>query len=156
MGRKGNRPNSPRQDVRTMDSREKVRLLGAEALAKAQRIRDALLAEPRPSLPQARKLLASEWPFVDAPPREGRGDRPDPALERAARQYIAAIETKDAMRAQGFGGFIPDNEGDSSTLGRIAEQHFPHYRSLDPSGEGRAAIRESIRDAAKNRRRQRS
>ena len=45
----------------------------------------------------------------------------EPIIDLAAREYVAAIASKDRMRRAGYGGLQPD----AVTLDRLARKHFP-------------------------------
>jgi hypothetical protein len=118
-GRKRN-PASPRRDARKLTAPERIALLGTLELAK---LKDTWAAVSGQKLEPAAaiKRLARDLPYYPAPAPAGAGRRRDAALERAARLYVSAVETKELMRSIGVSGLTPEK----CTLHAVATLCFP-------------------------------
>jgi len=96
----------------------------------------------------AQELLARSLPYYQAP-AAATGRPSDPALQEAARRYVAAADTQEWARSAGYGG-QPRLQGADSVLAAIARDCFPGYSKLDE--DGRADLLERIKRAVKYQR----
>ena len=96
----------------------------------------------------AQELLARSLPYYQAL-AAATGRPSDPALQEAARRYVAAADTQEWARSAGYGG-QPRLQGADSVLAAIARDCFPGYSKLDE--DGRADLLERIKRAAKYQR----
>ncbi len=121
MNEKLTKPRSPAADVRQLSAMERIDLLGRVEIARNRKVRSALPLSPGAA-------VAAQ-----------AGQDRDPIIDLAAREYIAAIASKDRMRRAGYGGLQPD----SVTLAHLTRKHFP---GLDPDRARR--LEERIRAVA--------